>query len=121
MEVDESIPSMFTRFTNIINSLKSLEKSYINGELVRKILRSLPKGRQPKVTAIQETKDLNTLELDELMGSLMTHEITMRTHEDHDKKKKGFAFKSSIKEEDSSNEDDDEKFAMMARRFKKFF
>ena len=89
MEVDESIPSMFTRFTNIINSLRSLRKSYTNGEMVRKILRSLPKGWQPKVTAIQEAKDLNILELDELMGSLMTHEITMKTHDDHDKKKEG--------------------------------
>ena len=55
------------------------------------------------------------------MGSLMTHEITMKTHEDHDKKKKGIAFKSSIKEEESSDEDDDEELAMMARRFKNFF
>ena len=122
MEVDESIPSMFTRSTNIINALKSLGKSYTNGEMVRKILRSLPKGWQPKVTAIQEAKDLNTLELDELMGSLMTHEITMKSHDDHDKKKKkGKAFKSLIKEEESSDEDDDEEFAMMAKRFKKFF
>ena len=121
MEIDESIPSMFTRFTNIINALKSLGKSYTNGEMVRKILRSLPKGWQPKVTAIQEAKDLNILELDELMGSLMTHEITMKSHDDHDKKKKGIAFKSSIKEDESSEEDDDEEFAMMARRFKKFF
>ena len=122
MEVDESIPSMFTRFTNIINALKSLGKSYTNGEMVRKILRSLPKGWQPKVTAIQEAKDLNTLELDELMGSLMTHEITMKSHDDHDKKKKGIAFKSSIKEEETSDEDDDdEEFAMMAKRFKRFF
>ena len=52
MEIDESVPSMFTRFTNIINSLKSLEKSYTNGEMVRKIFRLLPKGWQPKVTAI---------------------------------------------------------------------
>ena len=51
----------------------------------------------------------------------MTHEITMKSHDDHDKKKKGIAFKSSIKEEESSNEDDDDKLAMMARRFKKFF
>ena len=55
------------------------------------------------------------------MGSLMTHEITIKSHDDYDKKKKGIAFKSSIKEEESSDEDDDEELAMMARRFKKFF
>ena len=52
MKINESILSMFTHFTNIINSLKSLGKSYTNGEMVRKIIRSLPKGWQPKVTAI---------------------------------------------------------------------
>ena len=51
----------------------------------------------------------------------MTHEISIKTHDDHDKKKKWIAFKSSIKKDESSNEDDDEKFAMMVRRFKKFF
>ena len=122
MDVDESIPSMFTRFTNITNSLKSLGKEYTNGEMVRKILRCLPRNWQPKVTAIQEAKDLNTLELDQLMGSLMTHEITMKTHEDHDKKKKSIAFKSSTQENESSDEEYiDEEFAMMARKFKKFF
>ncbi|GAV62743.1 UBN2 domain-containing protein, partial [Cephalotus follicularis] len=48
----ESIYYMFDRFTNIINSLNSLGKSFSNNELVRKILRSLPKSWQDKVTAI---------------------------------------------------------------------
>ncbi|GAV71217.1 UBN2 domain-containing protein, partial [Cephalotus follicularis] len=41
---DESISDMFTHFTTIINSLKNLEKYYPNQELVRKILRCLPKS-----------------------------------------------------------------------------
>ncbi|GAV70515.1 UBN2 domain-containing protein [Cephalotus follicularis] len=40
----ESISDMFTRFTTIINALKNLGKSYPNQELVRKILRCLPKS-----------------------------------------------------------------------------
>ncbi|GAV72639.1 zf-CCHC domain-containing protein/UBN2 domain-containing protein, partial [Cephalotus follicularis] len=48
MHDDESISDMFTRFTTIINSLKNLEKSYPNQELVRKILRCLPKCWTPK-------------------------------------------------------------------------
>ena len=35
MESFESISKMFYKFTNIINALKSLDKSYTNGELVR--------------------------------------------------------------------------------------
>ena len=44
MNFDESISSMFTRFTEIVNSLKSLGKIYTNSELVRKILRCLQKN-----------------------------------------------------------------------------
>ena len=43
MEHDESITKIFTRFTDIINGLKSLGKSYSNSDLVKKILRSLPR------------------------------------------------------------------------------
>ena len=43
MEHDESITEMFTHFTDIINDLKNLGKSYSNSDLVRKILRSLPR------------------------------------------------------------------------------
>ncbi|GAV67461.1 zf-CCHC domain-containing protein/UBN2 domain-containing protein [Cephalotus follicularis] len=38
MNEDEDIKSMFTKFTNIINALQSLDKTYSNSELVRKIL-----------------------------------------------------------------------------------
>ncbi|GAV65896.1 DUF4219 domain-containing protein/UBN2 domain-containing protein, partial [Cephalotus follicularis] len=75
------ISDMFTRFTTIINSLKNLGKSYSNQKLIRKILRCLPKIWTPKVTGIEEAKDLSTLPLEQLLGSLMTHETTMKNHE----------------------------------------
>ncbi|GAV68214.1 UBN2 domain-containing protein, partial [Cephalotus follicularis] len=84
MHDNESISDMFSRFTTIINSLKNLGKSYSNQELVRKILRCLPKS------------------------SLMTHETTMKNHENVEvKKKKSIAFKAS-KEDSESDEDGDE-------------
>ncbi|GAV66312.1 LOW QUALITY PROTEIN: zf-CCHC domain-containing protein/UBN2 domain-containing protein, partial [Cephalotus follicularis] len=80
----------------IINALKNLGKSYPNQGLVRKILRCLPKSWTPKVTAIEEAKDLSTLPLEQLLGSLMTHETTMKNHENVEvKKKKSIAFKAS--------------------------
>ncbi|GAV90808.1 UBN2 domain-containing protein, partial [Cephalotus follicularis] len=83
MHNDECISDMFTRFTTITNSLKNLGKSYPNQELVRKIFRCLPKS------------------------SLMTHETTMKNHENVEvKKKKSIAFKAS-KEDSESDEDGD--------------
>ncbi|GAV78446.1 zf-CCHC domain-containing protein/UBN2 domain-containing protein, partial [Cephalotus follicularis] len=67
MHDNECISDMFTRFTTIVNSLKNLGKSYPNQELVRKILRCLPKSWNPKVTAIEEAKDLSTLPLEQLL------------------------------------------------------
>ncbi|GAV72811.1 zf-CCHC domain-containing protein/DUF4219 domain-containing protein/UBN2 domain-containing protein, partial [Cephalotus follicularis] len=46
MHNDECISDMFTHFTTIINSLKNFGKSYPNQELVKKILRCLPKSKK---------------------------------------------------------------------------
>ena len=53
MYENESIDDMFTKFTDILNAFKNLGK-YITFENVRKILTSLSKGWEAKVTAIQE-------------------------------------------------------------------
>ena len=59
MESYEYIFNIFSRFTNIINDLTLLGKSYANVDLVRKILWSLLRSWKAKVIVIQETKDLN--------------------------------------------------------------
>ena len=123
---NESITAMFTRFTDIINGLKSLGKIYSNVDLVRKVLRSLPKEWGPKVTAIIEAKqDLTKYSLDELMGSLMTHELTLnKEDEEQTPKKKGLALKCSSSRtetgDDSEAESSDEEMALFTRKFKKF-
>ncbi|GAV81087.1 UBN2 domain-containing protein [Cephalotus follicularis] len=73
----KSIYYMFDRFTNIINLLNSLGKSFSNNDLVRKILRSLPKSLRDKVSAIEEANDLTMLKFEDLLGSLLTHELAM--------------------------------------------
>jgi len=113
IEEVETISEMFTRFTNILNELKGLGKTYENAEIIRKILRCLLHSWSPKVTAIEEAKYLTTLELDELMGSLMTYEITMKNSQEKEpRKKKTFTLiassPSSTSEcEKSKNEDKD--------------
>ena len=68
--------------------------------MVRKILRSLSKAWRPKVTAIQEAKDLNVLSLDALIRSLKTHEIELNEVADEAVKKgKSIALKSTEKKD----------------------
>ena len=120
----ESIISKFTRFTDIINKLKRLEKVYTNSELVRKILRSLSRTWEAKVTAIEEVKDLNKRLLEEVIGQLMTHELAMGQYiEEESRKKKIIILKSTAAEEvegQSTKDDDDEDMALMIKKFKKF-
>ncbi|RVW19840.1 hypothetical protein CK203_116292 [Vitis vinifera] len=74
---NEIIVEMITKFTNIVNGLETLGKTYKESEKVMKILRSLPTNLDAKVTVIQEAKDLTKVPLEELIGSLMTFEITL--------------------------------------------
>ncbi|GKA07775.1 hypothetical protein Tco_0686999 [Tanacetum coccineum] len=67
---DETIDCAFARFNTIITSLKALDESFLSRNHVRKFLRALPTKWHPKVTAIEESKDLSTLPLDELIGNL---------------------------------------------------
>ena len=52
---------MFTHFTTVINSLKNLGKTYTNEEMIEKVLSSLLKHWQPKVTVVRKAKELATL------------------------------------------------------------
>ncbi|GJY21864.1 retrovirus-related pol polyprotein from transposon TNT 1-94 [Tanacetum coccineum] len=67
---DESIDSAFARFNTIITSLKSLDEGYSSKNYVRKFLKALHPKWRAKVTAIEESKDLTLLSLDELIGNL---------------------------------------------------
>ncbi|MCI21546.1 aspartyl-tRNA synthetase, partial [Trifolium medium] len=66
MQDDEDIGAMFTRFQTLVSGLKILKKSYTTYDHVLKILRSLPQQWRPKITAIEEAKDLKKLSLEAL-------------------------------------------------------
>ncbi|GAV62783.1 LOW QUALITY PROTEIN: UBN2 domain-containing protein, partial [Cephalotus follicularis] len=90
---------------DIINALKSLGKVYTNHELVSKILRCLPKSCEPKVTAIEEVKVLSTLPLEDLLGSLMTHERILLDKKNFSKKQlKKFQSKGDSSKSDKEKE-----------------
>ena len=101
---------MFSRFIVIVNELEALGKTYTEVEKVMKILRSLPKKWETKVTAIQEAKDLTKLSLEELIGSLMTYETKLYNHQRVEENEKSIAFMASINdnEEEKSESESDE-------------
>ncbi|GJR88447.1 hypothetical protein Tco_0212458 [Tanacetum coccineum] len=125
---DESIDCAFSRFITIITSLKALDESFLSHNHVRKFLRALPPKWRPKVMAIEESKDLSTLSLDELIGNLKVYEVVLEKDLEVSKNKKekykSLALKARqvLSEEDASSSDsNDEEYAMAVRDFKKFF
>ncbi|XP_077247958.1 uncharacterized protein LOC143887696 [Tasmannia lanceolata] len=88
MHEGESISDMFTMFTNIVNELNALGKTYTNYELVQRLLRSFPDNWDSMITSIEQSKDLDTLRLDDLMGNLITHEMKMKKREGSEARKK---------------------------------
>ncbi|GJS21020.1 UBN2 domain-containing protein [Tanacetum coccineum] len=123
----ESIDSVFAKFNTIITSLKALDEGYSSNNYVRKFLRALHPKWRAKVTAIEESKDLTSLSLDELMRNLKVHEMIIKKDSEIVKAKgerKSIALKAKKESSDkecSTSESKDEEYAMAVRNFKKFF
>ncbi|GKB56137.1 retrovirus-related pol polyprotein from transposon TNT 1-94 [Tanacetum coccineum] len=124
---DESIDSAFARFNTIITSLKGLDEGYFSKNYVRKFLRALHPKWRAKVTAIEESKDLTSLSLDELIGNLKVHEMIIKKDSKIVKAKverKSLALKAKKESSDkecSTSGSEDEEYALAVRDFKKFF
>jgi hypothetical protein len=129
MKDDETIEEMYSRFQTLVSGLQILKKSYVASDHVIKILRSLPARWRPKVTAIEEAKDLNTLSVEDLVSSFKVQEISLSEHEPAKKSKyialpsKGKSSKALkvIESEDESpdgdsDEDPTEKMAMLSNK-----
>ena len=80
MKGDESIEEMYSRFQTLVSRLQILKKSYVASDHVSKIL-SMPVRWRPKVTAIEEAKDLNILSVEDLVSSLKVHELSLNVYE----------------------------------------
>ena len=115
MSNNESFDSFYGRLNKIVIDKLNLREKIEDAKVVRKILRSLLESFQAKVTAIGESKDLDELKIQELIGSPQTYDLGLPSH----KSSKSLALKT-INERlgDSSNEDDVEKdVAFLAKNF----
>ncbi|GJV30403.1 copia protein [Tanacetum coccineum] len=99
---EESIDNAFAKFNTIITSLKALDE--------------------------EESKNLTTLPLDELIGNLKVYEEVIKKDFEMVKGKKeqirslALKVKNEVSDEDSSSSDsEDEEYAMAVKEFNKFF
>jgi hypothetical protein len=74
---EETFKEFYTKISDLRNSMGSLGKSISDVKLIRKILRSLPERFRIKVTTIEESKDLEDMKIEELVGSLQTYKYSL--------------------------------------------
>ncbi|KAE8667313.1 Kinesin-3 [Hibiscus syriacus] len=128
MKPNEDIKAMTNRFSVIVNGLKGYGEVVPNEKLVRKVIYSLPKEWQSKKTAIIEAKNLKSLTLEELIGSLLTHEMMVKEDEEREENKKvGITFKStnesyqeSSDEVDEEDDEQEEEMVKILKELKRF-
>ncbi|GKD94585.1 hypothetical protein Tco_1374422, partial [Tanacetum coccineum] len=123
---DESIDSAFARFNTIITSLKAVDEGYSSKNYVRKFLTALHPKWRAKVTEIEESKDLTSLSLDELIRNLKVHEMIIKNSEIIKAKGKRKSLSLKAKKESSdekclTSRSEDKEYAMAVRDFKKFY
>ena len=120
MSEDESFDSFYGKLNEVMIGKFNLGEKTKDSKVVRKILRSSPESFQAKVTAFEESKDLDEIKIHELIDSLQTYELSLRSQ----RKIKSLALKAineRIEAQDSSDEDEIEKEVVyLAKKFRKF-
>ena len=118
MSDDESFDEFCAKLNNIVNSAYNLGEIYDQSKIVRKILRSLTEDFRPKVAVITESKNVDSIPVDELVRSLQSYELDLpKTN-----KSKSIALKSAD-DVDVGGFDDElsaTKIAYLAKNFKNF-
>ncbi|KAL6329558.1 hypothetical protein AAG906_022135 [Vitis piasezkii] len=94
----EGINAMKVSKLQMLTSSFNLREPIPNSKVVRKILRYVLERFRAKVTTIEESKDVDSLKVDELVGSLQTFEMNLGSP----RKSKGIAL-NSIKEKSLGN------------------
>ena len=77
MSKDESFDSFYSKLNEVVIGKFNLVEKTEDSKAVRKILRSLPESFCAKVTAIEESKDLDEIKVQELIGSLQMYELSL--------------------------------------------
>ena len=108
MEEDKSFDKFYAKLKDIVNSAFNLGETILELKIVRKVLKSLPKRFHAKITAIEESKDIDQISLTKLVGNLQTYKLGLTRISKTDKGK-SMALKAKSSEIDESSDDEDSK------------
>ena len=118
MSNDKSFDEFYAKLNDIVNFAFNLGEVYDQSKIVRKILISLTKDFRPKVTTITESKYVDFIPIDELIGSLQPYESDLpKTN-----KSKSMALKSVDDVDDCGFDDElsSTEISYLAKNFRNF-
>ena len=120
MEEDELFDEFYAKLKDIVNLASNLRETITEPNIVRKVLRSLLERFHAKITAIEESKDIDKIPLTELVSNLQTYELGL-SRIGKSGKGKSMALKAKSRDTDESSDDEDSKMkSYITRQFKKF-
>ena len=120
MEEDESFDQFYAKLKDIVNLAFNLGETILELKIVRKVFRPLPERFHAKITAIEESKDIDKIPLTELVGNLQTYEIGL-TRIGKPGKSKSMTLKVKSSDTDESTDDEDSKMkSYITKQFKKY-
>ena len=120
MKEDESFDEFYAKLKDIENSAFNLGETILEPKIVRKVLRSLLERFHAKITAIEESKDIDKIPLTELVGNLQTYELGL-TRIGKSGKGKSMALKAKNSDINEFLDDEDSKMkSYINRQCKKF-
>ena len=108
MEEDESFDKFYAKSKDIMNLAFNLGETITEPKIMRKVLRSLPERFHAKITAIEESKDIDKIPLIELVGNLQAYELGL-SRIGKSSKSKSMALKAKSSDTNESSNDEDSK------------
>ena len=110
--MDDSFDELYAKLKDIVNSAFNLGEQIPDPKI--------PKRFNAKITAIEESKNIDKIPLAELIGNLETYELGL-TRLGKGTKSKSMALKAKSNETDESSNDEDSKMkSYITSQFKKF-
>ena len=120
MSENESFDSFYSKLNEVVVSKFNLGEKTENSKIVRKIPRSLLESFRAKVTAIEDSKNLDDIKVQELIGSLHTYKLSLPNQ----RKSKSLTLKTVNERMDVHDTSDDDAIkkdiAYLAKNFRKF-
>ena len=104
MSENESFDSFYSKLNEVVVSKFNLGEKTENSKIVRKIPRSLLESFRAKVTAIEDSKNLDDIKVQEQIGSLQTYKLSLPNQ----RKSKSLALKTVNERMDVHDTSDDD-------------